>query len=188
MQQADRHGVGIADSRDEVRDFRIQQRLEHRAIVQGPLGHSEFLAVRHQAAARRRSPIVEIRPILAGQLEDVLESVRRDEGGAGAEPLEQGVRGHRRTVNHLGRGKRTDAFEDGEGRIVGGRPNLGAAQAPPVPRDEVSERAAAVNPDTHLRSRAVGTAPVGSTSQCNRRVRRASPLGYRLPPQDLCEA
>jgi hypothetical protein len=105
-------------------------------------------------SGRRLAQVVQRRAGLPRDLEDVAESLRRQQRRSRAAPFEQGVRRDRRSVREGG--DRTGVGADNRerrhhaGRLVGGRRgDLGEPQLPIGQDDEIRERPTDVDPDPH---------------------------------------
>ena len=129
-EEADRDGLRSRGAQlgDQAVDLRLGEGLDH-AIRPGPLGGAEAEFVIDERRRLRLAEVVEARPVLAGDLEQVGEPGGRDEGRAGAALGEQSIRAHRHPVreglNVAGLGSRTleDRLDGGKhpARLVAGR-------------------------------------------------------------------
>ena len=127
MQKADRHPPHALPPKTKP------QSLEARAfgagegpppsVGPGSLVEAEPQPPWHERRRRGCVPVVEVWPVLPADLDEILESPCRDEGGRSPAPLEQGVRRDRRAVTDEGGGtidaELPEAVQNGPRRIVG---------------------------------------------------------------------
>ena len=69
------------------------------ALGTDPPARADAVAFRYERLRLRSAEAVELRAVLAGDLEDVLEAARGDKSRAGAARLEERVRRHRHAVD-----------------------------------------------------------------------------------------
>ncbi len=102
--------LGIANRRDDRVDLGLGERRHDFALGADALGNLEAPASRHQHVGRVLQQIVEIGARRAAQLQKVAKAARRDEPGARALFLEQGVGDDRRRVRQECDAGRVDAL------------------------------------------------------------------------------
>ena len=144
MQQADRDHIDVVD-----RGNRPVERFDLSARPVESATHLEPRAARHEGRRSVDVLVVERRPRLARDLDDVREPAGGDEGDAAELALEQRVGRHRRPVRQqLGRvrGDLRDRGTHGDTGIVGRRRHLDDRA---VVADQVGEGPARVHPDAH---------------------------------------
>jgi len=81
-----------------------------RPVVPHPLGHLEPERARHEDGGLVGLEVVEVRPALTADLEEIAKALGGDQAGRGAAMLDQGVGGDRGAVSEIA---------DGLGRAAG---------------------------------------------------------------------
>ena len=210
-QQADRDRLGLAAAElaDQPLDLLVGQLLDHarrRPIRSAASKRSSRLDQRRRPAAAR---VVEARPVLAADLEQVGEAAGRDQRGPRAALLEQRVGSHRHPVGEpldvagLRPGALEHLLDRGDhpaGLVVGRARDLGRVQALAVEQRGVGEGPADVDAQEHAgeptRRRATAApAARGAAPQALTRLRqvdcstlRARPRGTsKVSSRCLCE-
>ena len=154
-QQADRDGVdlGVAQRLDRLLHALVVERLEL-ALRPHPLAHGEAQVARHERLGPPLGEVVERRPVLARELDQVAEALGGDQRGARAAALEQRVGGDGHAVRERGDVIRVDGLERVHHTfrlIVGRARHLRRPDAHTVERHEVRERTSHIDADAdHL--------------------------------------
>ncbi len=165
VQQADGDSLRLAlqDGRDRLRDGRVQlQGPDDPTVGPQPFGHGEAALPGRQGGRPTRGEGVEVRPLASIEVEDVGETLRRDEEDPRARFREHGVRGHGgAVVEPTARGQPAGHRQRLQYRargVVGRGGHLGGQARGPQP-DHVGERAAGVDSDRiRLPHAGIGTA------------------------------
>ncbi len=135
------------------------ERHHHRTVRGNPLGNGEAAAARRKeyGGLRLEEEIVEMRALVAADLEDIFEAIRGDEAGDGAFLLDKRVDRDRTAVDEptdisgfeIDRSERTrDAIAHAVDQIAGRRGDLGVVRDPIVAhQDDVGKRAADIDAD-----------------------------------------
>ncbi len=156
-QQRDGDGFGDglprADGGHNPSDFGIGEG-DDGAIGSHPFDRPDHVRALHERRGVIASEIVQRRPVLTPQPEQVLEARGRDERDAGAPAFEQGVRRDGRAVHQNVNGdptrQRVHRPEESDRRIRGRARHLADLEAPVRrDRDEIGKRPADVHADPH---------------------------------------
>ena len=153
-QEADRDGLdlGLPQRGDDLGQRVLVERLQL-AVGPHPLAHAEAQVAgdeRGRAAARE---VVEVRPGLAADLQDVAEALGRHERRARAAALQEGVGRHRHPVGERGDLPQVGGLDDRHDAlrlVLRRRRDLRGHDAPVDERREIGERP----PDVHAQGRA----------------------------------
>jgi len=158
------------------------------AVGQRALGHVEAEIPGHQRLGQLELDVVKLEARLLADLDGVAKAGRRQQGGAGALALDDGVGDQRGAVDHLRRLRGGDAGAAervGEGGLHRARGILGRGQglgdrelaARLVDQDQVGEGAADVDADAVHRYRAgrLGYLESGKMSTCGERCCASRP-------------
>jgi hypothetical protein len=168
-------GAARASSWTSARGVGVER--AQRAVGPGALWHGEAQLGGHERRGGGLAQAVEVRPVLAGELDDVCEAVGGEQRGARGGALEQRVGGDGHAVGeardvtrvrdavreHLAHG-----VEHGEGLIGGRGGDLGGVDAAArVEQDGVGEGAADVHAQEHGRqpTRGLGEAYAAASSR-----------------------
>jgi hypothetical protein len=148
-QEADRDGLdlGLAQRGDDLGQRVLVERLQL-AVGPHPLAHAEAQVAGHQRGRAAAREVVEVRPGLAADLQDVAEARRRHEGRARAAALQQRVGRHRHPVGERGdlrQPGRLDDRHDALGLVLRRRRDLRGHDTPADERGEVGERPAHID-------------------------------------------
>ena len=130
----------------------LVERLEL-ALGAHALAHAEAQLARHERRRPVLLEVVQVRPVLAPDLEHVAEAGRRHQRGARAAPLEQRVGGHGHAVREGARFADLRRLQRGQhalGLVAGRRRDLGRQHLPVDERDEIGERPADVDAEPQL--------------------------------------
>ena len=169
-EQADRHrlGVGASQPIDQAGDLILGQPLDH-ALGADPLRGLEPQAGVDQRARLRAAGVVEARAVLAADLEEIGEATGRDQRGARAALLQQGVGadrhavGERLDVDRLGLGAAQHLLHGGDhpARLILGRArHLRRVQALAVEQRSVGEGSTDVDAEQHRANLSGGMRPL----------------------------
>ena len=117
-----------------------------------PLGDLDHQVARHEGRRTVRRQVVELRPVLSSDLEDVAEALGHDQRGLRSPSLEHGVRGHGRSVHEPRDRRQADARRrhplEHALRLVAGRRRDFRSAKPALPEDDdVGERPSDIDPD-----------------------------------------
>src|SRR5712692_7249434 len=149
-EQRDRHRVRArpAHRLSDPLDLLFRRTQEDAALRVHALTESEAAFLRDERGRTRRAEVVEGRPVLATDCEEVLEARGRDEGGLGSPPFQDRIRRHGRAVGHALRLEEAQTLNDGLGPIPRGwqlrRDDLAPSEA-----DEIGEGPADIDADLH---------------------------------------
>jgi len=183
----DRLGLGGGERRQDAVDPGVVERA-HDPVGPGALGHRDAALGRRQGRRAGRAQPVQLRPCLAGELDEVGEALGGQQRGAGAAALEQGVRGHGHAVReraHLARGaaralqRGRDGRHHALGLVARGGRRLGRHQAAVDGQDRVRERPADVDSEQHRPGTLTG--PVCDTRPPGRRRPRVAGVPPATP-------
>ena len=166
VEQADREGLGPLRAEPSNRQprGRLVEGRDDLAVGADPLGDLQPPRPRHQQPGLVDREVVDVRPDLASQLQDVAKAPRGEETDWGPVPLEQGIRRDGGAVGEecdrvrghpLPSKQGRQAGGDALGRVVGRRGALEHAEGAPrlVEQAEIGERAAYVHADAHAHRR-----------------------------------
>jgi hypothetical protein len=152
VQQPDRDRIRLrrAHAADDARDLAGRERREDAAPRREPLAGTDPSLAGHQGRPARGLQRIDIGPLLAADLEHVLEARGGDQRDPRALPLEQRIGRHRGAMTHAraaaGPGAR-ESLEHGLRRVAGRGRDLERHALAASPGDDVGERAAGVDAD-----------------------------------------
>jgi len=167
VKQRDGYGLwlGVCDLLDELARGGGVERLQ-RAVGCHALGCGEAQLMRNERCGRGAAEVVEVRAVLAGELDDVGEAGGGDERGARCASLEEGVGGHGHAVREARYLVRPDpsvveheldGLQDAERLLRGRGWHLGGVDGGArVDEDGVCEGAADVYTEEHAREPTAG--------------------------------
>ena len=149
-QQAHRDGldVGLAQRLDRLGDAVVVERLDL-AVRAHPLAHGEAQVARHERLGTALGEVVEGGAVLARELDQIAEALRRDERGARAAALEQRVGGDRHPVRErrdVGGVDGLEAAHHALGLILRRARHLGRHDTPAIQRHEIGEGSSNIHP------------------------------------------
>src|SRR6185503_6027767 len=157
MQKADRAGFGAALTK--IRGRRVDagkiERSEYVPVGVEPLGYADRQVAVDDRLRQRDKDVVELRPRLPADLQDVLEARGREQRHARALALEHGIGGDGGSVDDVGDliGREgLQARENGLRLICWSRAELVDRKARLIQPDKVCECPAGVDADSHRAS------------------------------------